>query len=102
MPLCGGIALALFCQYMDKHRPFHPFGLLEYPQQLADIMAVHRAQISDAHIFKQHTRDDELLQAVFRPADAVYHLFPVDRNAVQGIVNALLQLRVGRGCPQTA
>ena len=52
---------------IDPLRVMHDFG------QLTDIMTVHRSEVGDAHIFKEHTRNDHLLDGVLRADDHIRH-----------------------------
>ena len=64
--------------------------LLKHLAHGRDIMAVHRAQIGNAHILKQHSGYEQLLDAVLGALDLVYHHRPHNRYPVKGICHILL------------
>lgn len=89
MTLCRLIAFALLGTDMDKYCMAHPLGLLESPDELINIMTVHRAQVRDAHILKEHSRNHQLLQAAFCLLQLPHDAVAVYRNLLQGALQAL-------------
>ena len=67
------IAFSFFRQHMDHYRSFHPFCLVEQLHHLAHIVSVHRAQVGKSHIFKKHSRDEQLLDAAFGLAHSIHN-----------------------------
>ena len=66
------ISLSLLRDDMDEHRVVHPLRLSQRPHELADIMSVHRPEISDVHVFKKHARDKELFDPALCPSHLVH------------------------------
>ena len=96
------ITFALLCDHMDKDRMVHPLRLIEDFQKFADIMAVHRSQISDVHILKKHPRHKELLDPALCLPDLAYDAVASARDPLQRILHSLFQVRVCLCRPQPA
>jgi len=67
------------------------------PQHLAEgryIVAVHRPQVGDPHIFKQHTWYKKLLNAVLGAFQPVNDRISHHRHLSQNVCNALFQIIV--------
>ncbi len=64
-------------------------------------MSIHRTQIGQSHIFKQHTGDKQLLDAALRLANAADHPFSVYRYPLQGIHHSVFQLLIAVCGPDT-
>ena len=65
-------------------------------------MAVHRAKISDIHILKKHSRHKELLYPALRLPDLADNPLAFPGNPFQRILNALFQLCIRLGRPDSA
>ena len=63
-----GIALALLGQHMDQHGLFQIPGPAQQGDQAGQVVAVHRAQIGQTHIFKNGGFQQEPLQPVLQAA----------------------------------
>ena len=83
IPLRRPIALPFLGQNMDQYRLIQPPGLLQDPPQPFQVMAVHRPQVNDPHILKQHPRDQKLFNPLFCPADLIYDPWPCHRDLFQ-------------------
>lgn len=71
--------------------------LLGFPDHLfygLDIMTVHRSQISDAHIFKEHARNQQLLDGIFGLLHLLHQRTADHRNRAQKGTDRKLQLIV--------
>ncbi len=65
--LCRGIALALFGDHMDQHRPFGAgVNRAQNRHKLVQIMPVNRPDIGKAQLFKQGAADGHTLEHLFR------------------------------------
>ena len=73
MQTCRFVATSLLCQNMDNNRSFYSLCLIKKFHHLTHIMTVNRSQISQTHIFKKHTRYDELLDTALCAAHRIYH-----------------------------
>ena len=93
MLLRGKESLALFRDGMDQHGAFHSLRGVDHVHHRLHVMSVHGAKISNAHVFKEHARNDQRLQAALQSPDAADHLISLGA-AKQGIINALLQVQV--------
>ena len=67
---------------------------MEHPHHLSDIMTVHRTQISNPHILKKHSWNNQLLKTVFRAADEFYHLIAVFWHIFERIVYTIPQIQI--------
>ena len=94
------ISLTLLCYHMQKHRPVYPPGLSERLAQKRNMMSGNRPQISNSHIFKEHTRYNQLLDTALGLADLPDHRIPHHRNLVQSFRNPLLKSRIDIRCPK--
>ena len=65
------IAFSLFCHHMQQHRTIDLPGFFKCLAKKPDIMPRHRSQISNSHILKEHSRNHQLLDAAFGPADVL-------------------------------
>ena len=63
--------------------------LLKHLAHGRDIMAVHRAQIGNAHVLKQHSGYEQLLDAVLCPFDLVNQRRSPHGKTLQGIRHIL-------------
>ncbi len=90
MALRWRISLALLGNHMDDYGSFYLRRLTEYPQHPRDVMPIDWPQIGNAHIFKQHAWDQQLLNAALGLADMLYHPLPINRDFLQGICDAAL------------
>ena len=63
----------------------HPARFFEGLDHSFDVMAIHRAQIRYAHIFKEHARNDQLFDAVFGAADLFHQPGADYRNFQQSL-----------------
>ena len=79
-----GVALSLLGQHMHQYCVIHPARLFEGLNHSFDVVAVHRAKVRYAHIFKEHARNHQLLDAVLGAADFLYQPGPYHRNFKQG------------------
>ena len=93
MFLCRLISTAFFRLHMYNHRTVNFFCLPQNPYQIHQIMSIHRSQISDSHIFKNHARNQQLFQTALCLSDSADHTFSV-RQTLQRIVYAGLELLV--------
>ncbi len=94
MLLRRAVALPLGRDDMDQHRLVDPPRVLEHLQHGADIVAVHRAEISDTHVLKHHAGNHELLQRIFGPLDTLHHLRQI---VVHGVVYFVAQMKIAVG-----
>ena len=94
------VSLTLFRHHMDQNCVVQLLGLPQHLAEGLDIVAVHRAQIGNAHIFKQHTGYKQLFYAVLGAFDFIYHGSAHHRNPVQGVCHALFQVVVAAACAQ--
>ena len=53
------VTLSLFRTGMDQDCFIHPFGVLNCPHHIPDVMPVDRSQVSDPHLLKKHSREHE-------------------------------------------
>ena len=96
MALCRGKSPALLGEHMHQNWPLHPLGRIENSGHGTDVMTVHRPKISNAHVFKKHAGDHQLLKTAFGPAKGVDSaLSPF--GAVESIVYSLLQVQIAGG-----
>ena len=100
IPFCRRISFSFFCQHMHQHCVIQPLCLQKSALYLPDIMAIHRSQISNPHIFEKHSGNKQLLDAVFRPLDPVNHLL-APGDPLQGSGNILFQVIVAVTGAQT-
>ena len=98
--LRGTVSLTLFRHHMDQNSVIQLLGLPQHLAESLDIMAVHRAQIGNAHIFKQHAGYKQLFYAVLGAFDFVYHGSAHHRDPVQSVCHALFQVVVAAACAQ--
>ena len=85
--LRGSIPFSFFCQHVNQNRVIQLLGFPEHLLQSADVVTVYRPQIGDSHIFKKHSRNHKLLDAVFRPRDLVNERFSHHRQLFQTAVD---------------
>ena len=69
---CRSIPFSFLGQHMHQHCMVHSPGFPERFHHGFDIVPVHRSQVSHAHVLKEHSRNDQLLDAVFGAADLLY------------------------------
>ncbi len=81
IPLRRSVSPALLGNYMNQHGMVQFLRFPQGPFKCLDIVAVHRSQIGDSHVFKQHPWDQKLFDPVLGPADLIYELVSYDRNA---------------------
>ena len=91
IPLCRQISLAFFCIHMNQYRMIQLLCLPENLCHRPDIMSVHWSEIGNAHIFKQHSRNHQLFDAVLGPADLIHQPLPEHRNLHQRCCHILFQ-----------
>ena len=94
------VALALFGQNVHQHRVIQLFRLPKHLAELGNVVPVHRPQIGDAHILKEHPRDKQLLDAVLGALDLVDHGRAHHGNPVQGVGHVFLQVVIAAACSQ--
>ena len=94
------VAFALFCLHMDQDRAVDLGSLPQDRDQRPDIVAVHGAQIGNAHVFEQHAGDHQLLDGVLGPGDLFHHAAAHHGDPVQGLLGVLLESVVAFGRPQ--
>ena len=85
------VSFAFLRQHMQQDRAFDLLSFPESPAQHRKIMARHRSQICDPHVFKEHPRHHKLFDAAFGPADLLDHRISHHRNLMKGIRDPLLQ-----------
>ena len=61
---CGNIPPALLGQHMDHHRPAPVPCNAQHGEQFRQIVAVHRAKIRKAHVFKNRFGDEHSLHGI--------------------------------------
>ncbi len=61
--LGDGDALPLGGQNVEENRPLHHLHPLEDRDQLAEVVAVDRAEVAEAEVLEEHARREEALQA---------------------------------------
>ena len=76
--LSRAIACSFFREHMHKHRTIHTLCLIKHTAHFLYITAIHRSQIDDAHLLKEHTRNKKLLYAALCIPDMLYHTLSVD------------------------
>ena len=59
------------------------------------------AQIRKTHVFKKHTWNKKLLEAILGSADPAHKLFAVDRHTVQRIRDRCFQIQIAIRCTET-
>ena len=94
------IASSFLGLYMDQHRPLNLSGLLKYLDHSGTVMAVYRSQISDSHIFKKHSGNDQAFHTVFRPVDLLHRSRSDPRNPVQTLFHFNFQVIIAFCSPQ--
>ena len=67
------VAFSLFCHYMKQHRTIDLPGFFKCLAKKPDIVPRYRSKISNSHILKKHSRNHQLLDAAFGPADMLDH-----------------------------
>ena len=100
MALCRGIPLPFFGFDMNHHCALHFLGVLKHPHHLRYIVAIHRAEVFHSKVFKKHSRNHQLFNAILGVADPFYHTVAVNRNLVQCIFHACFQFRIRFRCSQ--
>ena len=80
------VAFSFFGNYVNQHRMIQLFCLLEGAAQLSDIMAVNGPQIGNSHIFKQHSRNQQLFNSIFGTLNLINNRLTA-RNLVQRIAD---------------
>ena len=92
----GRIALALFGEHMDEHRVLSALRLPDHTHERSRVVSVHRPQIGDSHILKEHAGDHQLLQAVLRLPDSGHHRISVF-GVADGVIDTVLHIQIGVG-----
>ena len=62
-------------------------------------MAVHRSQIRDSHVLKQHSGNQKLLDAVFRTADLIDQFITDYWYPGEDICHIFLQIQISVSGP---
>jgi hypothetical protein len=83
---------------MDKHRVPGSFGLLQHLEHCRNVVSVHRPQIGNSHILKEHSRHYQMFKAALSLADALHHSVAYG-NILQSIIYPFLNVKIGIGCP---
>ena len=78
-----------FCNGMNQHCIFTTLRFPDDFHHRFHIVSVHRSQISNSHILKEHSRYHKMFYTAFGPADIPDNLFPF-RHILQGIEHAFL------------
>ena len=102
MGRCRSIASAFFCKDMDNNRSLHSLCLIKKLHHLAHIMAIYRSQISQPHIFKKHSGNDQLLDAALGLSDRIYHGGSNMGNLFECFCHADLHSCISLSCTQSA
>ena len=84
---------------MDQDCLVHSLGGSDRLYQVLDIVAVHRTQISNAHVLKKHPGYHQRLQRLFRLADAFCHN---GKRVIEGIIDLIAQLNISVRCADIA
>ena len=100
MGRCRSITSALFRKDMDNHRSLHSFCLIKKLHHLTHIMAVYRSKISQTHIFKKHSGNDQLLNTALGFADRIHHGSSNMWNFFERFCHADFHSRVSLRCTQ--
>ena len=100
MGRCRSITSALFRKDMDNHRSLHSFCLIKKLHHLTHIMAVYWPQISQTHIFKKHSGNDQLLNTALGFADRIHHGSSNMWNFFERFCHADFHSRVSLRCTQ--
>ena len=66
----------------EKESAIHTLCLIKHTAHFLYITAIHRSQIDNAHLLKEHTRNKKLLYAALCIPDMLYHTLSVDRYMV--------------------
>ena len=74
------VALPLMSHHMDDYGAVQTFGVMKRMDHLINIMSVHRTELRQSHIFEEHPRNKELLQAALRIADTAHQPLAHTRN----------------------
>ena len=90
MGTCRFVSSAFLCQDMNNYRSFYPFCFIKEFHHLTHIMTVNRPQICQPHIFKQHSRNEKLLDTAFGFSHGIYQSSPYLRNFLQCLCHAHL------------
>ena len=102
MAFCRDISLSFFRKHMYQYRAVQLLSFLEYTAHLLDIVPVHRSQIRNSHVFKQHSRNKKLLDAVLCLMDMLHKSLAIYWNFIQNICNSRFQPGIRFICPQFA
>ena len=97
---CRFVSSALICQDMNDHWSLNSLRLIKKAHHLAHIVSVHRSQICDPHVFKKHSRDDELLDAALGLAHRIYQCSSDTWYLLEIFGHIDLHSRVGFRCPE--
>ena len=87
---------------MDNNRSLHSLCLIKKLHHLAHIMAIYRSQISQPHIFKKHSGNDQLLDAALGLSDRIYHGGSNMGNLFECFCHADLHSCISLSCTQSA
>ena len=96
------VSVPFFGHHMDQHGSFNFFCLVEGPHHLAHIVAVDRTQIGEAHVFKKHAGNEQLLDAALSSAHRFDDFFPHIGHFVECFGHAHLKAGVGLCRPDHA
>ena len=96
------ISLPLPGQHVDDTGVVQTLRVLEYLHELPDVVPVHGSQIGDAHIFKQHSRKDQLFDPVLCASQALHQGFSDGRDRAETLRQLLLETVVSLSCADTA
>ena len=99
IPFRGGIAAALFGDHMHQHRCFPVPGSPQQADEARQIVAVHRAQVLDAHVLENGGGQQETLDPVLDPLGDPVDCFAAG-EAEHHIAVALLGTQIVFGSPQ--
>ena len=88
------VALSLFGQNMHQHRMIDLLCLPDHLLHRLDIVTVHRSQVGNAHIFKQHAGNQQLLDGIFGLLQLLHQSIADHRNGAQEGADRKLQLIV--------
>ena len=100
MQTCRFVATSLLCQNMDNNRSFYSLCLIKKFHHLTHIMTVNRSQISQTHIFKKHSGNDQLLNTALGFADRIHHGCSNMWNFFERFCHADFHSRVSLRCTQ--
>ena len=99
---CWSVTLSLLGKDMNHHRSLHAFRFIKQFHHLTHIVPVHRSQIGQSHIFKQHSRNKELLDTALGFAHGIYQCGSHFRNLLQRLGHSHFHSRVSfRGSQST-